>query len=241
VVVLAGSNNPKMYDLSFMYTKRCDLTCPFCMYNSGPDVNDRLDLQALRNWLTTVDMSRIASFGAYGGEPAVDLWGWSRIFDMLPEGKPRFVITNGTWSTDEERMKEFLTFCARYGLYVVVSGTAFHRRFQNRAVLEDLQRQQPEAIRLKPLEEKFYPMGRLEGLTQFTCSVKCMSWEKALRIAVQPDGTVLFQNCDGVFPVVGSITEAFSVLDSQIQLLRADGFSFVCPYYEEAQCQSLRS
>jgi sulfatase maturation enzyme AslB (radical SAM superfamily) len=38
MVVLSqrGSDDPKMYDLSFMYTKRCNLSCSFCMYNKWP-------------------------------------------------------------------------------------------------------------------------------------------------------------------------------------------------------------
>ena len=68
-----NSDDARMYDLSFMYTTRCDLTCAFCMYNSGPETDDAIDLEKLRSWLATVDMNRIASFGAYGGEVGVAL------------------------------------------------------------------------------------------------------------------------------------------------------------------------
>lgn len=233
MVVLNQSNsdNPLMYDLSFMYTKRCDLRCSFCMYNSGPEVTENIDLEKLREWLDTVYFGLIASFGVYGGEVSVALGGYRSIMDMVSERatRPHFCITNGAWSTSIEKTREFLNFCGDYRMFIVISGTPEHRKFQNREVIEMLKAEQPDAIRLKPPEENFHAMGRLINLKR-PCTQKCLSWNKALRIAVQPDGSIIFQNCDGNYPKVGNIAEPFAMLHERITRLRQQGFMEVCPH-----------
>ena len=229
-----NSDNSQCYDLSFMYTRRCNLHCSFCMYDSGPEVDDVLDLDKLVPWLHTVDSNRIASFGLYGGEPSVDLRGFGRCLLLARRilgDKPGFVITNGAWSKSEADTAQFLFFCEQHRLSVVVSGTPEHRKFQNREVLEMLADRHPRAIRLKPKEENFHAMGRLEGKMPFSCSEKCMSWNRALRIAIQPDGNIIFQNCDGVYPVVGNISMPFSSTDRRINQMRSHGFADYCPHY----------
>ena len=228
-----NSDDPNMYDLSFIYTKRCDLRCAFCMYSSGPEVDDAIDLSLLEGWLDTVDMGRVASFGLYGGEVGVDLDGFGACLDLVSHvDRPHFVLTNGTWSTDPSRTVEFLDFCWRHKCYVVVSGTPWHRRHQNRAVLGALKEKWPDTFRLKPVEENFHAMGRLEGKMRFSCTRKCAWWGRALRIAVQPDGTIIFQNCDGVYPVVGNLVESFSQLDARVTRMRRESFGDVCPHAE---------
>ena len=144
--------------------------------------------------------------------------------------RPHFVITNGTWSTDIDKTMDFLAFCAKYDCHVVVSGTPWHRRHQNRSVLDAIKRDQPDAFTLKPKEENFHAMGRLDGKMKFSCSRKCMSWNRALRIAVQPNGELIFQNCDGVYPVVGNIDEPFAKIDKRVTEMRKVGFHEVCPH-----------
>lgn len=230
-----GSDDSNKYDLSFMFSKKCNLSCSFCHYESGPDVQDKLDFLKLADWLETVDINRIASFGIYGGEPSLFLTENAAIMTLLRDyNKPCFVITNGTWSKSYFDMVAFLDFAARFKMHIVISGTPEHRKFQDRYVLEWLKIQQPEALTLKPEEENYHPMGRLAGKIPMNCKRKCMTWNKALRIAVQPDGTIIFQNCMGVFPVVGSISQPFDMLDDEIQKLRQHGFETACPYYKEA-------
>jgi len=231
-----NSDNQLMYDLSFMYTKRCDLECPFCMYSSNPRITETLDLNQLHWWLKSVRYPKIASLGAYGGEVGVDLEGWDKIFYQLPIHIPKFVITNGTWSTDPKRTDDFLDFCARWKMHVVVSGTPEHRKHQNRSVLEDLKAEQPETFTLKPKEENFHPMGKLEGkMLGYHCSYKCMWWNRALRICVMPEGDILFQNCDGSYPIVGTICEEFPIIDQRLQEMRVNqgGFLPVCQFAKD--------
>jgi hypothetical protein len=206
------------------------------MYKSGPTVNNKIDLEALNKWLLTIDPKLIASFGLYGGEPSIDMMHFGQCLVMAKKmigNRPGFVITNGTWSKNSDETERFLEWSKQHSLYITVSGTAEHRRYQNRQVLEELNEKYSDWIKLKPLEENFHAMGRLEGVMPFSCTTKCMSWNRALRIAVKPSGDIIFQNCNGIYPIVGNIQEPFDVIDKRIKRMRSLGFKEVCPYYKE--------
>ena len=230
----SNSDNPLMYDLCFMYSLKCDLTCSFCMYNCHPGIDEVLSLDKLSVWLKTVDTSKIASFGVYGGEPSILLHGYAKCMDLVNHlDKPHFVITNGTWSKSLEKTKKFLEFCAKYKMHIVISGTPEHRAHQDRRIIEALAKEHPNAFRLKPKEENYHAMGRLKDKIPFKCTQKCMWWKKAIRIAVLPDGCILLQNCDGIYPIVGNMSEPFRLIDNRIQRLRGNGFDDRCPKYME--------
>lgn len=229
-----NSNNPLMYDLSFMYSLKCNLTCSFCMYNCHPNNDEVLDLDKLSSWIKTIDMNKIASFGIYGGEPSILLDGYAKCMDLVNHlNRPHFIITNGTWSTSLVKTKEFLEFCKKYKMYIVISGTPEHRAYQDRKLLRYLSKKHPNTFKIKPETENFNAMGRLKNKIPFNCSQKCMWWNKAIRIGILPDGYILFQNCDGIYPLIGNIDESFEVIDNRIQKLKANGFNTKCSKYKD--------
>ena len=126
----------KAVDFSFIPSLKCDLTCPFCMYSGGPHIEEQLDLEVTREFLETMDWSYINSCGFYGGEPVINLPLYQRFIDLVPEGIPKFMITNGTWSTSDNKYNEFVSFLDSNKLFVIVSGTPYHKAHQNEAVLE---------------------------------------------------------------------------------------------------------
>lgn len=230
-MVAIATERGGLYDLSFMYTRRCDLMCPFCMYSSSPEVNDALDLNLLQAFLGTVNFSMIRSCGLYGGEPAVEIVGFGRVAEMLPLDVPKFVITNGAWSQSDWRTFEFLTWVVRYDLRVFVSGTVFHRKHQDRKRLEALEKR--GWLTLKKPDENFLPMGKLEG-RPVQCTRKCAWADAPLRIAVTPDAKLIYQSCDGIYPTIGNIEEGFSALHDKIMTMRDAGFGMICPHWETA-------
>ncbi len=206
-MVLARPAGRDKYDLSFMYSKHCDLACPFCMYNSSPNVDDAVDLDELLQFITTIDFSMINSFGFYGGEPSLFIEENSKIMDLLPQSIPKFVITNGTWSHRVRKTTDFLLWCGKYHLKVFISQTPYHRGFQNERIIQKVARNY-DFINLKEPDTKMIPMGRLRKPI-IKCTSQC-SWDtRPTRIAVQPDGSIIFQTCDGSYPVVGHIREGF--------------------------------
>lgn len=225
-----------MYDLSFMVSKHCDLSCSFCMYSSGPNVHDTLDFQKLRSFLKTVRYGYINAFGLYGGEPWLFMKENNVILENLPTHIPKFVITNGTWSKNIVDTTAFITWAERWNLQVFVSGTDQHVPFQDREMLERVAALQPERIHLKKPDTQILPMGYLLGKGLVKCTVKCETTDKPTRLAVQPDGSIIYQTCDGVYPKIGYLNETFDMIDRRVTLLLKDGFGNVCPYYKEA-CQ----
>lgn len=229
----------QMFDLSFMYSKQCDLSCTFCMYSSGPEVNDRLDLKQLHSWMKTVRWGFINGIGIYGGEPSLFLKENSIILDHTNSSVPRFTITNGTWSKDPVSTAAFMLWALKYTVQVFVSGTDQHRAFQNPEMLRYLSESYPTLVRLKAPDTKILPMGRLIG-EEVKCSLKCMIPRviAPTRIAVQPDGTIIYQSCDGVYPVIGSwYQDSFDDIAKKVDKYTQLGFRDVCPYYEE-RCQA---
>jgi len=243
VVMRRERKNPEyldhqLYDLSFMYSKHCDLACTFCMYSSNPQVHDRLNIQHLRRWLKTLRWSWINAIGIYGGEPTLFLDENRVILDLCNGSVPRFMITNGTWSQNIIDTTRVMLWAQNYHVKIFVSGTDQHVPFQNRAMLEMLARDYPTQVRLKGPDTQILPMGNLLG-APVRCTEKCMRarLQAPTRIAIQPDGTIIYQTCDGVYPVIGSIEESFDILNLRIREMQWRGFKEVCPYYGRGKSQ----
>lgn len=225
----------RLYDLSFMYSKHCDLSCSFCMYSSGPQVHDKLDLNRFHGWMKGVRWDRINAIGIYGGEPSLFLPENADILEHCNSRVPKFIITNGTWSKNLIDTTNFMIWCQKHYVQCFVSGTDQHVPFQDREVLENLARDYPKTIQLKKPDTSILPMGNLLG-APVRCTVKCMTskYIAPARIAIQPDGSIIFQTCNGVYPVIGSMDDSFDEIDRKVSRYLNEGFSEVCPHYEDA-------
>jgi hypothetical protein len=209
----------KVFDLSIMYSLECDLCCSHCMYGAGPDVKGVLHLAKLKRFIATWD-DRVNSVGFYGGEVTLHLDAYALIGSMLPAGLQRWMFSNGTWSTDVDRALEVLSWTVKHRVSpLIVSGTKYHVPHQNRNLLENLAKAFPNHVWLKGDEDRYLPMGRLSRLP-FSCTRRCERDEKPTRVAVKPDGSVIFQTCDGVYPIIGDIGDGFPELASRCEDLR---------------------
>lgn len=211
-----------------MYSKHCDLECPFCMYNSSPQVRDTLDLVQLKRFIKTIDFNLINSFGFYGGEPSLFMKENTKIMDMMPMrfGIPKFVITNGTWSKSLEATQNFIQWMLNHRLTVYISQTTWHKQFQDAESLAFLSKMSKHFI-LKEPDTQMLPMGRL-AKTNPSCTERCQWDNRPTRIAVEPDGKVIFQTCDGVYPVVGHIENGFSRIHERVQYEKENRFKYLC-------------
>ena len=225
MAVVGASRGRQLFDVSFIASFKCDLACTFCMYSSGPDVDGELDPAIAQQFINTIDLDCVNAFGLYGGEPALFLPQNTAILHMLPRHKPKFVISNGTWSCSDEQTREFMGWADEWRLRVFVSSTPQHQRAQDRAVLRALA--EADRIVLKPAETKFIPMGRLVH-PNAQCTRLCDRDEKPTRIALQPDGMIMFQNCDGDYPAIGTAAEGFRTIRERL-IARAWR---KCPLYE---------
>ena len=188
------------FDISFMPSHKCDLHCPFCMYDCGPDKDDLLDVDAALAWVEKFPYP-INSFGIYGGEPTLFLGLVGRLLMHLPKA-PRWMITNGAWSQYENRTLDVVAFAELHDLKVIVSGNPVQMNYQSRWRLNRLS----SRFELKE-PDGMIPMGRQPG--EVKCTQVCMNRDQPARICVRPDGSIMWQSCDGGYPIIGTIHEPF--------------------------------
>lgn len=191
------------------------------MYSSGPDKKDTLDFEKTAKFIKTIDWSMINQIGFYGGEVSINLDLYKNFIDSLPDEakqKRKFTITNGVWSDDLDKTYDFMNFCIDYDLYLIISGTPFHKQFQDIERLEFLKETFPTCIRLKG-DDIIHPMGRA-SIENWSCTKKCMTYEVPTRLGLFPNGDILFQNCDGVYPVVQTYNETFVGITKRINKLK---------------------
>ena len=212
---------------SFIPSLHCDNACSFCMYGAGPDNYTTLDYDAVKSWMHLVDWSKVVGWGFYGGEPAIEMPLYQKFFDLLPHGLRTFVITNGTWSNDEERTAQFLAWCTSK-FHIIISGTPEHQLHQNVSMLKEFQQSCPDGITYKFGPEEMHPMGRLAS-PEWSCSKKCVWHQQVTRLGIFPTGHIILQNCDGVYPVLGHISDMnFNEALDRSKDIRATGCSLKC-------------
>lgn len=199
---------PGLIDMSFMASLECDLNCAHCMYSSSSSTKDRLDYDVVKRWVQTAEWGQIHSCGFYGGEPSILLDWYARFIQLVPESIPKFIITGGSWSKNKEKTNEFVSFVHQYNLIPIVSGTRWHRPFQDLSVLEKLRDE--EGFTLKGEESQIIAMGRAKLWLKRPCTFVCQSWSKPWRIALHPTQDIIFQSCDGEYPRLQGYDEPFA-------------------------------
>lgn len=200
----------KPIDFSIMPSFRCNLRCWFCMYDCGPDNATRLNLSRTSRFLEKFDWSMINAFGFYGGEVSIDLPLYDKFIALVPDDLPKFVITNGTWSQDDDQTHQFLQWCTFQRLHVIVSSTSEHVAHQKRNLLEALSRESRGWIELKNPDE-IHAQGRAKGKpgVRANCGKSCLRPDRNIRLGLKPDGNIVYQNCHGEYHVVQTYDDPF--------------------------------
>lgn len=210
-MVRIPTKNERSIDFSFMPSLRCNLSCSHCMYEASPQSSEVLDITKAEKFFSTIGLDKINAFGFYGGEISCDYDQYQRVIDITPENIARFTITNGTWSRNEQDTRNFVEFAERNKLVVFVSTSRFHRPFQNKKRLEET------GFILKG-EDHIIPMGRSRK-DKYECSRKCTNYDGPMRLTMKPSGDIIFCNCDGIYPIVGTYEERFDeVLEKAIEI-----------------------
>lgn len=158
----ATGNIKGKIDLSIISSYKCNLTCWFCMYDAGPEKNEWLDLGKLKEFLLTVDWRKINSIGFYGGEVSQWLDKLQEYIDLIPDAVSKFCITNGSWSRDFILTGKFIDFVLDNKLWVKISNTDEHRKYQNVKLLKLLEKSSKGYILVKERDDtksRLNPMG----------------------------------------------------------------------------------
>ena len=208
-MVKALVNKAGAVDFSFMPSLQCDLSCAHCMYDSSPFNTAELDFDKAEAFAATMDWGLINACGFYGGEPGIKLNLYEKFMGLVPTDTPKFTITDGTWSRTRYRTDQFVEWSHRNSLQVFVSSTPYHAPHQDVDVLRRVCDEQ-DTFTLKE-DDTIIPMGRM-ATEKWSCSFRC-DWDKRpKRFALRPGGSIIFQTCDGVYPVVGSYNDSFEIL-----------------------------
>jgi hypothetical protein len=219
MVIINQNLDLEKVDFSFVPSLRCNLKCSFCSYNAGPDNDKELAIALALFFLETVDWDRIGSWGFYGGEPSINMEMYQAFINLIPSHIPRFVITNGKWTANNTMMDRFLGFCVKNGLFIVISGTDEHKRYQNAEIIKLFEGL--PGVKIKD-DDVIHPMGRATKET-WACSRKCLTHPQPIRLAMFPGGHIALQNCDGVYPIVGSFADTFNDIFTRAVEIRKRG------------------
>lgn len=177
------------------------------MYDSQLQETEILNLDRTAKFIEKWDWSMIRQVGFYGGEPSINMPLYQRFIDLIPKDKSKFIITNGVWSKDKYKSWEFIDFVIRNDFYLVVSGTDEHQQYQDRGVLLQLEKEFPDAMRLKG-GDIIHAMGRAKGIDS-DCNKWCQHDGRVMRLAIHPSGNIMYQNCHGDYPLVQTIDDPF--------------------------------
>lgn len=226
-------------DFSTIPSLRCNLRCSFCMYNASPDNDTTLDYKETIPFIEQIEWDKIGSWGFYGGEPSIDISLYDRFMDLIPKTIPKFVITNGSWSSSNHGHLEFWDWMNRRvasgeKLRIVISGTPEHKKYQRASLIDGLAKW--EGVTVKG-DDDIHPMGRAYK-ENWECTKKCIWHEQPIRLGIFPTGHIIMQNCDGVYPVVGTINYPFSKVFENAVKVRTEGCNY--EYYNVNDAMNIR-
>jgi len=211
-----------MIDCSFIPSYKCNLKCWFCMYNCDLDKKETLSIKKVKHFISKINFSKINQFGFYGGEISINLNLYQKFINLVPDDIPKFTITNGSWSTNSDNTEKFVKFVKNNKITTKISCTPEHKKHQNQEILQEVCKKYKN-IKIKDNDDtksKLLPMGRLSN-RPFSCNFKCLKIPQGqpFRIALEPDGSIIFQNCDGVYPVIGNCTNSLEEIEENIYKL----------------------
>lgn len=209
MVAVVDGKNQNGIDFSIMPTLECNLKCSFCMYDCSADSKLQIDFRKLKRFLYSIPTGLVNSFGLYGGEPSINIPLYERVIALLPRLTPKFVITNGTWTKPYN--DQFPAFVSKYGLQCFISSTPEHKMFQDSYITRVISDSFGNyTIKDDDTQKRLSPMGR-NATGKWSCTGRCLNNKKPRRFAAMPDGNIIFQSCDGVYPVVGCIDSPFNL------------------------------
>ena len=204
-----------LIDLSIMPWLQCDLECPHCMYDAGPEnYTSWMSTRMLGEFLRTVNWNDINSVGFYGGEMFLDLKGFSQYIKKVVSAqeyagikprkmKPMWCISNGTFSQSNSLFSNVIRFAHIHKLRVYISTTPYQKAHQHPRITSAVSNTSNFRFKKDDTKGRLLPMGR-NYVEDWYCTRRCMRLERD-RLAIKPNGDVIYQKCDGIYPTIASI------------------------------------
>lgn len=223
-------------DLSIIPWLECDLECPHCQYSAGPNKKEKLYQPMLARFLISIDWNTINSIGFYGGEVFLNPSMFGSYIQLVEQAqkhcgikktkfKPMWCISNGTFTKATSTHYNTVVFTHKHNLTVHISTTPHHKKNQHEGRARSLITGS-QAFRFKKddTKKRLLPMGR-NYTSDWYCTRRCQRLER-LRLAIKPCGDVIYQKCDGVYPVIANIGNDRMTWTQMMYMLKSQ---FKCP------------
>lgn len=128
---LIRDSNVDFSSLTFIYTNKCNSQCPHCCLDCGPDKQDKMSPEFLKNILRSLPDLNIPEFCISGGEPLLYL---EEIEDIMALAKSLGLNsqlgTNGFWGVTYDKSYAILERLHSSGLKVLLLSTdKYHQEF----------------------------------------------------------------------------------------------------------------
>jgi len=117
--------------LTFLYTNTCNARCSHCCLSCGPDKNDKLSPEFLKENLSYLPGLNISKFCITGGEPFIFLEEIEEILSFAGSlGLKSYIGTNGFWGVSYSKSYNVLRKLYLSGLKVLLLSTdKYHQEF----------------------------------------------------------------------------------------------------------------
>ncbi len=94
------------YNVTFIYTFKCNIQCAHCLYECGPQREEKLSVDAVKNSLKSLKKLEINNFTLTGGEPFLYIEEIEEILSFANSLDLKCLIgTNGFWGKTYEEVK----------------------------------------------------------------------------------------------------------------------------------------
>lgn len=103
---------PFLMNIGFFITYKCQISCPHCIVNAGPDRKEVMRTEDILNWIDqTADyaLGKIKVVSFTGGEPFYDIAAFRRMTGYAASrGLVPTAVTNAFWAHSEQKALEVL-------------------------------------------------------------------------------------------------------------------------------------
>lgn len=103
---------PFLMNIGFLITYKCQISCPHCIVEAGPDRKEVMKTEDIFNWIDQIaryDNGKVKIISFTGGEPFYDIDAFRKMTEhVVLQGLVPTAVTNAFWAQSEEKAVEVL-------------------------------------------------------------------------------------------------------------------------------------
>jgi MoaA/NifB/PqqE/SkfB family radical SAM enzyme len=122
---------PFMSNIGLIMTYKCQIACPHCIIEAGPNRSEEILLEDALNWISQIEKYRsghVKMLALTGGEPFYNLYNLKRISEFANvSGLSVSVVTNAFWATTKGEATEILRKVPEI-TFISFSADSYHQK-----------------------------------------------------------------------------------------------------------------